>query len=149
MRAAAKPAPNSTPLTAGTPNRAAANRFSTPPEHRLAQSGRQTDGCVAAPPDDAAGPSEEGEGPPAVALETSPAASEESPAVSRAPPGTRADSPEDWRCAAEAPTIVLSPYSDLDEEIFGLGQGGGADAGAPGRRRPGHRGRTLREHLGL
>ena len=44
---------------------------------------------------------------------------------------------------------MLSPYSDLDEEIFGLGQGRGDDAGAQGRRRPVRRGRTLGEHLGL
>ena len=66
-----------------------------------------------------------------------------------APPGTRAESPEDRRRAAEAPTLVLSPYSGLDEEIFGLGQGRGDDAGAQGRRRPVRRGRTLGEHLGL
>ena len=89
------------------------------------------------PPDDAAPPPA-----PAPAPVKPPAAGGQSP-------GIGADSPEDWRGAAEAPTIVLSPYSDLDEEIFGLGQGGGADAGAPGRRRPGRRGRTLGEHLGL
>ena len=44
---------------------------------------------------------------------------------------------------------MLSPYSGLDEEIFGLGQGRGDDAGAQGRRRPVRRGRTLGEHLGL
>ena len=76
-------------------------------------------------------------------------ASEESPAAPGAPPGTRAESPEDRRRAAEAPTLVLSPYSGLDEEIFGLGQGRGDDAGAQGRRRPVRRGRTLGEHLGL
>ena len=83
--------------------------------------------------------------PPAAA----PAAPGTPPAASGEPPGTRADPPEDRRRAAEAPTLVLSPYSGLDEEIFGLGQGRGADAGAQGRRRPGHRGRTLGEHLGL
>ena len=83
--------------------------------------------------------------PPAAA----PAAPGTPPAASGEPPGTRADPPEDRRRAAEAPTLVLSPYSGLDEEIFGLGQGRGADAGAQGRRRPGRRGRTLGEHLGL
>ena len=83
--------------------------------------------------------------PPAAA----PAAPGTPPAASGEPPGTRADPPEDRRRAAEAPTLVLSPYSGLDEEIFGLGQGRGDDAGAQGRRRPVRRGRTLGEHLGL
>ena len=85
------------------------------------------------------GPSEEG----------TPRATAEAPTIDPVGTPTPGADGNGTRHTAEAPTIVLSPYSDLDEEIFGLGQGGGADAGAPGRRRPGRRGRTLREHLGL
>ena len=113
-------------------------RAGCPPRPRGGKTARTGAAPSSGAPDAAADP-------PAAAA---PAAPGEPQAAPGEPPGTRAESPEDRRRAAEAPTLVLSPYSGLDEEIFGLGQGSGTDAGAQGRRRPGRRDRTPGERLG-
>ena len=124
-------------------------RAGCPPRPRGGKTARAgaapSSGAPEGPPDAAADP-------PAAAAPAAPGEPQAAPGEPQAapgePPGTRAESPEDRRRAAEAPTLVLSPYSGLDEEIFGLGQGSGTDAGAQGRRRPGRRDRTPGERLG-
>ena len=118
-------------------------RAGCPPRPRGGKTARAgaapSSGAPESPPDAAAAD------PPAAAAQAAPGEPQAAPGE---PPGTRAESPEDRRRAAEAPTLVLSPYSGLDEEIFGLGQERGTDAGAQGRRRPGRRDRTPGERLG-